>query len=159
MPGGDAMQWSNPEFEEAIDAIVRDDARYDRDAYRFVREALFFTAKRLEKPSSGPGRHVTAAELLDGIRLYALQEMGPVAKLVLNTWGIRSTADFGEIVYNLIARRQLGQSESDRREDFSDGFDFERAFVKPFLPRSLRSRSAKTARRGRRRSRSSLKQE
>jgi uncharacterized repeat protein (TIGR04138 family) len=52
--------------------------------------------------------------------------------LVLNSWGVHSTSDFGEIVYNLIGIREMKKSDSDRREDFDDVYDFDEAFVKDF---------------------------
>ena len=51
--------------EDAIQAICAKDKRYDPDAYRFVGEALAFTAKMLERPRTGPGRHIKGRELLD----------------------------------------------------------------------------------------------
>jgi uncharacterized repeat protein (TIGR04138 family) len=37
-------------------------------------------------------------------------------------------------VFNLIDYNVFSKTENDRREDFSDIFDFEEAFVKPFQP-------------------------
>ena len=42
------------------------------------------------------------------------------------------TGDFGEIVYNLIKIGKMSKSDNDRREDFDDVYDFERAFVKEY---------------------------
>ena len=55
-----------------------------------------------------------------------------MAKLVLASWGIRSTSDFGEIVYNLIRIGKMSKSDDDRREDFDDVYDFEQAFVREY---------------------------
>ena len=49
---------------------------------------------------------------------------GYLAKHVLNHWGVRSTGDFGEIVFNLIEIGQMRKTPDDRREDFDDVFDF-----------------------------------
>jgi len=123
-----------PIFEDAVMEIVRMDSRYDPQAYIFVREALDYTAKTLNKPDKGPARHVTGGELLEGIRRYALRTYGPMARRVLAHWGINRTEDFGEIVFNLVEKGVLGKTENDRREDFADGYDFHEAFVRPFLP-------------------------
>jgi uncharacterized repeat protein (TIGR04138 family) len=119
---------------EALEQILREDPRYDVHAYVFLREALDFTIKMLSKPTGGPGRHVTGGELLEGIRQYALQEFGPIAKRVLNHWGIRRCEDFGDMVFNLVGKGILGKTEQDRKEDFSGGYDFDKAFCEPFLP-------------------------
>ena len=38
------------------------------------------------------------------------------------------------MVFNLIRAGIFGKTDSDRLEDFCDGYDFHEAFVKPFLP-------------------------
>ena len=43
-------------------------------------------------------------------------------------WGVRSTSDIGDIVYNLIAAGGLERTESDSRSDFDNVFDFEISF-------------------------------
>ncbi len=48
-----------------------------------------------------------------------------MAKCVLNSWGVNSTGDFGEIVFNLIGIGQMRKTSEDRREDFEDVFDFD----------------------------------
>jgi len=77
-------------------------------------------------------RHLTGQVLCQAIRIYASQQYGLLAKVVLNSWGIHTTGDFGEIVYNLINIGMMRKSNNDRREDFDDQFDFEDAFVKNF---------------------------
>jgi uncharacterized repeat protein (TIGR04138 family) len=119
-------------FQEALLGILDRDPRYAEDAYHFLREALDFTIKLLEKPVEGPGRHVSGQELLEGIRQFALKEFGPMALRVLNTWGIRRTDDFGEMVFNMVGAGILGKTDEDRREDFAGGYDFDAAFAKPF---------------------------
>ncbi|MBN2302643.1 MAG: hypothetical protein JXN60_09020 [Lentisphaerae bacterium] len=124
----------SPHFMDIVNEIRMKDSRYSPDAYLFVREALDHTSKTLKKPSCGTGRHVTAQELLNGMRSYALQEFGPMALTVLKTWGIARTEDFGEIVFNLVEFEALGSTKEDKKEDFVHGYDFTDAFIKPFLP-------------------------
>jgi uncharacterized repeat protein (TIGR04138 family) len=92
--------------------------------------------KRGRKPRAGAGtkteRHLTGKELCEAIRIYALEQFGYMAKCVLNCWGIRSTADFGEIVFNLIEIQQMRKTKYDRREDFENVYDFDEAFVRGF---------------------------
>jgi len=122
-----------PSYEEVLSQIVREDPRYDAQAYEFLREALDFTIKLLSKPVEGPARHVTGGELLEGIRQYALQEFGPMALTVLNRWGLRRCEDFGEMVFHLVEKGILGKTERDRKEDFGGAYDFDQAFRQPFL--------------------------
>lgn len=72
--------------------------------------------------------HLSGRELCEAVRQYALQQYGFLARQVLANWGIHSTSDLGEIVYNLIRIDVFKKSPSDRREDFNDVYDFEDAF-------------------------------
>jgi uncharacterized repeat protein (TIGR04138 family) len=127
----------DPDLAEIINLICKDDARFDRKAYDFVRAGLDHTVKDLRKKDAGRAersRHVSGAELLEGLRVYALDQFGPLAKTVLNAWGVHRGSDFGEVVFNLIDYNVFSKTENDRREDFADTYDFEDAFVKPFQP-------------------------
>ena len=123
-----------PNFEEILENIVAKDSRYQRDAYCFLREALDHTQKAVSKSKKNEIRHVSGQELLAGIRDYALSQFGPMTITVLEEWGIRSCEDFGEMVFNMVASNLLAKTENDTREDFKDGYDFESAFRRPFLP-------------------------
>ena len=57
----------------------------------------------------------------------------PAGHDVLNQWGIRSTSDLGEIVFNLIASGDLEKTASDSRADFDDVFDFEAALRRDYV--------------------------
>jgi uncharacterized repeat protein (TIGR04138 family) len=106
-----------------IRKIIDRDPRYPLQAYLFVFEALEFTLKRLKQR-----RHVTGKELLEGIREYALQEFGGLAKMVFNQWNVNSTEDFGEIVFNLVEAGLMGKTETDSKNDFKNGYNFDDAF-------------------------------
>lgn len=122
-------------FNEVLDLIVKEDPRFERGAYFFLRQALDYTMKQ-HKKGAGKGReaHISGQELLEGVRAFALEQYGPMAKTLLNEWGVHQCADFGEIVFNLVDYGILGKTEKDSREDFAQGYDFGDAFVKPFEP-------------------------
>ncbi len=127
----------NPDFNEIVALINKEDTRFDRRAYDFVRLGLDHTVKELRRKEGAKAeraRHVSGPELLEGLRVYALDQYGPLTKTVLNAWGIKRCQDFGDIVFNLIEYNVFSKTESDRREDFADIFEFEEAFVKPFQP-------------------------
>ncbi len=71
-------------------------------------------------------RHLTGQELCQAIREFAIEQYGYMALTVLNSWGVKCTGDFGEIVYNLIDIEQMRKTKDDRREDFDDVYDFKR---------------------------------
>jgi|UniRef100_UPI00404B8B68 uncharacterized repeat protein (TIGR04138 family) len=126
------------DFTEIIDLICKEDPRYAKKAYDFVRQALDHTVKELRKldaKRAGRSFHVTGAELLEGMRIYALDQFGPMAKTVLNAWGITRCRDFGAIVFNLIEYNVFSKTDSDKVEDFNEIYTFEEAFIRPFLPK------------------------
>ena len=111
-------------FLEMVNLIVKEDDRYTMEAYGFLKEALVSKAQR----------HVTGQELLEGVREYALDQFGPMAFTVLTSWGLERCEDFGEMVFNLIEYGVFSKNEDDTKEDFAAIYDFEEAFLKPFLP-------------------------
>jgi uncharacterized repeat protein (TIGR04138 family) len=138
--------------------LLEQDSRYTVDAYVFVLEALTFAQDALgygqepgaeeieplgveESPRSGKTRsstrprrqaerHVSGQQLCEAARLFGLQQYGFLAPTVLATWGIRRTADIGEIVFNMIDIGQMRKTRSDKREDFHDVFAFSDAFAR-----------------------------
>jgi uncharacterized repeat protein (TIGR04138 family) len=126
----------NPSFQDTVTEIFKKDDRYQPDAYFFLVEALDVTVKHIRKTQPNHGRHVSGKELLEGIKEYALDEFGPLTHTVFSEWGIRSTQDFGEIVFNLVEAGRLGKTDSDSREDFKNAYDFDEAFLLPFEPQA-----------------------
>jgi uncharacterized repeat protein (TIGR04138 family) len=121
-------------FAEALDSIVVNDPRYQRDAYIFLRDALDYTTKQQKKARGTTVRHVAGPELLEGVRQYALKEFGPLVITVFESWGIKCCEDIGHMVFNLIEAGVFGKTEEDSMEDFKSVYDFQDAFVKPFAP-------------------------
>lgn len=111
---------------QIIEEIAKRDPRYREDAYFFVLRGLNFTVAKLDKP-----RHVTGQELSDGLRIYAVEQFGPMAKEVLEHWGITGTEDFGNIVFNFIEVKLLAKTGTDSIGDFKDAYDFKKAFARP----------------------------
>jgi len=121
-------------FQDAIEAIIRKDSRFDPSAYLFLKEALDFTVNRAKEDNNGENRHVSGPELLDGFREFILQQFGPMAFTLLREWGVHRCSHIGEMVFLLIGEQVFGKQDSDSVEDFSDIFTFEEAFIHPFLP-------------------------
>ena len=111
------------DFYKKVRQIVKKDSRFKPDAYEFVMQGLWFTQKKLKRDS-----HVSGRELLDGIRDFALEQYGPMARTVFAHWGVENTADFGEIVFNMVENGLMSKTEKDSRDDFRDVFDFSEAF-------------------------------
>lgn len=127
--------------------LLEQDPRFKLEAYQFVRDALSYAQEVLEMGGSGPEvageadeascsarpeNHLTGQQLCEAIRQYAIDQFGYMAKAVLNSWGVRKTSDFGDIVYNLIDIGYMKKSKTDRREDFDNVYDFDEAFLAQF---------------------------
>jgi len=125
-----------------IAKLLKEDRRYKFEAYALVFESLNFAHKELGMGSETAGegeeeegakeRHLTGQQLCEAIRHYALEQYGLMAETVLRNWGVTSTGDFGEIVFNLIRIGQMRKTKDDKREDFNDVFDFHDGFRKDF---------------------------
>lgn len=111
-----------------IQCLVRAYPEYRAEAYHFVFEALDYTLTH----RGGPRRHVSGPEIMEGVRLLALERYGYLARTVLREWGVTRTDDFGEIVFHLISVDLLQKTADDRAEDFIGLYTFEEAFDSAF---------------------------
>jgi len=116
------------ENRKSLDEITADDGRYNLQAIRFVYEGLGQTIK---KTSEEPD-HVAGQSLCEGLKTLAFEKWGLLAKLVLNTWAIKTTRDFGEIVYLLVENKWMSTQPTDSIDDFNDVYDFQVAFKDQF---------------------------
>ncbi len=129
-----------PTTQQRLAALAAQDRRYPLEAYHFVFEALDDVLEREERglrasgESAPPDRHISVDRLLEGLREYALDQFGPLARLVLERWNIFRTEDFGEIVFSLVEQRLLNKQDGDRKSDFRNGFNFREAFDRAWRP-------------------------
>ena len=109
--------------EPIMDRLRKQFPAYHDTAYLFILAGLHYTIERL-----GEARHITGRELAEGCRDLALDRYGLMALSVLEFWGIRSTRDFGEIVFALVECGVLVKQDDDSLGDFEDVFCFSEAF-------------------------------
>lgn len=114
-------------LEARMDALLEREPRYPLLAYQFVREALDDAVSRLPVR-----RHVSGRELLEALRSFALDKYGPMARTVLNNWGIEAGEDVGRIVFLLIEAGVLSKTDEDTLEDFSGVMRFDEEFEKMY---------------------------
>jgi len=115
-------------MKEKLEKIAEEDGRYHVGAIRFVYEGLGYTAKKV---ASEP-HHVSGQVLCNGLSSLALEKWGRLAKLVLNNWDIKTTRDFGEIVYLMIDHKWMSAQPTDTVDDFNDVYDFATVFKNQF---------------------------
>lgn len=111
------------DFYEKVKKINQQDLRYKPDAYEFVMQALWFTQKKFKIEGHVHGRH-----LLEGIKELGLQEYGPMARTVFEHWGVTTTEDFGQIVFNMVNQGLMSKTKEDSLEDFKNVYEFKQAF-------------------------------
>jgi uncharacterized repeat protein (TIGR04138 family) len=115
-------------FRDGImDRIRVRERRFDERAYLFVLTALEQVQAQLSER-----RHISGRELALACRDLALERFGVMARLVLEHWGVRSSADIGDIVFTLVELELLISQPGDSREDFVDVFDFDQAFEREY---------------------------
>ncbi len=140
-------------FRDELARVIANDPRYSIEAYAFILESLNQARRQKlkslsrdrdeERAAKAPSEarraagapkkprvsgHVSGGELCEFVRKLALRQYGLLAATVLAHWGIASTSDIGDIVYNLIAAGDLEKTPSDSRSDFDNVFDFDTAF-------------------------------
>lgn len=115
-------------------------SRFPAEAFVFVQKGLDFTVKHLHgdlpdgeqpDPHAHPERHVTGHQLCEGLRDFAIDQYGLLARPVLKRWGIRRSEDFGEIVFAMVEAGLMFKTDSDTLDDFRGVFDFADAFTPP----------------------------
>ena len=110
-------------LEAALAEIRRRDGKFNERAYVFVLAALEFAQTRL--PAR---RHLSGVELAWACRDFALEQFGMLASAVLTHWGLRTTDDFGQVVFMLIDVGLLASQPTDRLEDFERVYEFAEVF-------------------------------
>jgi uncharacterized repeat protein (TIGR04138 family) len=123
--------------DHALYELVRTDPRYAVEAYEFVCDAVAFTQETLgrEPHEDDPPEtdyHVCGEELARGTCEMAVCEFGLMAGVVFRQWGLRTTDDIGNVVFNLIKAGKLSQSDRDDPADFHDLFDVEKVLADGF---------------------------
>jgi len=118
-------------------AVARE-TRYPLAAFLFVQRGLDFTVRRMHgeppedetlDPEQRESRHVTGRDLCLGLRDFATQQYGLLARTVLRRWRIERCEDFGHIVFTMVEAGLMHKNDEDSIEDFVDVFDFNTAFT------------------------------
>ncbi len=115
-------------MKKNLEQIAREDGRFSPKAVKFVYEGLGYTARNVaEEP-----RHVSGQTLCDGLRKLAVEKWGRLALVVLESWGVKSTHDLGEIVFLMIKHKWMSAQPTDSIDDFDDVYSFQTVFKDKF---------------------------
>ena len=119
--GMDEIDWTADSFAD----IVAKDKRYDARAYALLMDVVNYL-------SGEEGKHVPGEDVIDEFRDRALDQFGPLTYTVLTEWGLSSTEDIGEMMFNLVESKRIGRDENDSADAFASGYDFKEAFLDPY---------------------------
>ncbi|MBL8887497.1 MAG: hypothetical protein JNK16_12635 [Phycisphaerales bacterium] len=116
--------------------LLKSLAPYPTEAFHFVSEGLAHTVQSIhghreevkELVPTDENRHINGRQLCLGLRNYALERYGLLARTVLHRWNIKATEDFGKIVFAMVDARLMRKTDEDTPEDFQHVFDFHEAF-------------------------------
>ncbi len=121
------------QMEMSTSPLCQAGKRYPPQAFEFIRQGLSHAVSQVHgqiDPASelDESAHITGPQLCMGLRDYAIQRYGSLARMVLTTWGVQSTDDFGCLVFAMIDAGLLRKSDQDQIEHFHSVFDFAEAF-------------------------------
>lgn len=127
------------EHQVDLKSILFKAGGYAPEAYRFISDGLAHTvasvhgedAVRQAESADDDSLHVSGQQLCLGLRDYALQRYGLLARTVLRKWNIHNTEDFGRIVFALVDSGLMRKTDEDELEDFQGVYEFDEEFVEP----------------------------
>ncbi len=144
-----------PSPSQSVEDVVASLGDYSVDAYYFISAGIHAAADRVHgSPPSPPvaraksnarkaesetssdpaqqmaesSRHVTGRQLCETLREIAIARWGMMASTVLRAWGIKSTRDFGRLVFAFVDAGHWQKQPTDSIEDFTDVYSFREAF-------------------------------
>ena len=115
-------------MKKSFEQIAKEDGRYNARAFGFVFDGLGYTAKNIIKDT----KHVSIQNLCEGLRKFGTERWGYLAMLVLNSWGITTTRDFGEIIWLMIKNEWMSAQPTDSIDDSDNVYDFKTVFKDQF---------------------------
>lgn len=123
-----------PSQEKAVETLCANNTQYPPQAYRFVLRSLDFGSERFNKDRETP--HLNAEELYLASCALALEEYGPLASVVLNSWNIWAPKDYSQLIYNMIDGGLLSKQTDDKPEDFYELPALDSLLEAPYTPNS-----------------------
>ncbi len=129
------------ELQIELKDVMEQAGGYSPACFPFIRDGLAHTVEMvhgnpadqtmLELGLAEDSRHVCGRELCIGLRDFAIDRYGMLAKSVLNKWGIHCTRDFGNIIFAMVDVGLMRTTDEDCIEDFDAVFEFDDVFCDP----------------------------
>lgn len=106
--------------------ITAKDNRYNARAYTLLVDTIGVLS---EKHKDG---HFNSFDLMEEFKENTLDHFGPMSFTVLREWGINSTRDIGNMMFNLVSSGRIVKDDENKIEDFEGGYDFTETFLTPY---------------------------
>lgn len=117
---------------------IAESTKYPVDAFIFLQKGLDHAVRGIhgdppedldeDDDEQTASRHVSGRQLCHGLRDYAVEQYGLMARTVLARWRIFSCEDFGRIIFAMVDAGIMRKTDDDSIADFLDAYDFEDAF-------------------------------
>lgn len=108
-------------MSDAIDLarIAEEWGQHPVEAFIALGEGLRHASQQLGRDRArGADRHLSAAELVQGVIDVLVERCGMLTRSVLLSWRVHSADDLGAITFHLIECGVLGKQENDHPDDF-----------------------------------------
>lgn len=111
---------------------------YPLEAFVFVQRGLDATVRRIHgeleedaalSDKERECRHVSGRDLCNGLRDFAVEQYGLLARTVLRRWQVEGCEDFGHIVFAMVEAGLMHKTDDDTMADFTGIYDFADAFA------------------------------
>ena len=129
-------------MKKSIQEIAKKDGRYSLRAFQFVHEGLEYAVKKFYGPDivQDEPHHITGRQLCESLAELAAEKWGRMARVVLNQLGVKSTNDFGNIVYLMVENKWMHARPEDSIDEFDSVYDFETVFEKNYIFRPAKTK-------------------
>ena len=118
------------ENRRKINDFCQQSGKYAPDAYEFITSCVIDQVNNLDRV-----RHLSAQELVLGIKQQLRNQFGFLACDILKEWNIKRPSDIGVIVFDLINLNILCAADDDRQSDL----DIDTVLAEPSEIRRLSS--------------------
>lgn len=127
---------TQPSLSPSVEDVVASLGDYSIEAYYFIQQGIHLATERVHGPhneKAKPGtRHVSGRELCETLRDYAIERWGYMASVVLRSWGLKTTNDFGRMVFAFVDAGHWQKTPDDSIEDFDSVYNFREVFDQRF---------------------------
>ena len=101
------------ENRRKINEFCQQSGKYSADAYEFITSCVIEQVNNLDRM-----RHLSAREVVLGLKQQLVNHFGFLAGDVLKAWNIRQPSDIGVIIFDLISLNILCAADDDKQSDF-----------------------------------------